>query len=148
MVGPYPGLERRWRTHSVQAELEPPWDTQRKFPLTMMGAFVPLWYMWYVIFWHIYIYIFLIMYVSPSSKLWYWKAESLCLTKASVFYFFLMVTLCKWFWKTYQSSCSFLCACKKGESCALVNSEPPLSPSEPINTCCHPVTAPPKLFST
>lgn len=40
------------------------------------------------------------------------------------------------------------CACKKSESSALVNSEPPLSLSEPINTCCHTVIAPPKLFST
>lgn len=40
------------------------------------------------------------------------------------------------------------CACKKSESSALVNSEPPLSLSEPINTCCHTVITPPKLFST
>lgn len=42
----------------------------------------------------------------------------------------------------------FCCACKKSKSCALINSEPLLSLSEPINTCCHTVIAPPKLFST
>ena len=39
-------------------------------------------------------------------------------------------------------------ACKESESSALVNSKAPLSLSEPINTCCHTVITPPKLFST
>lgn len=42
----------------------------------------------------------------------------------------------------------FCYACKKSKSHALINSEPLLSLSEPINTCCHTVIAPPKLFST
>lgn len=91
--------------------------------------------------------LYLIIYVPPT-KLSATEGQSPCLTNAMVSTFFLWLLFLGDSESPTNLCGHFCCACKKSESQALVNSELPLSLSEPINTYCHTVIAPPEAVST